>query len=281
LASTRFIGWRPKHKTFRLTVASAQQVKSIRLPLDLRPILIILAVVSIFDVKDFAQHWIRLEHVNQADVEAVLLPLETEDLQWVQPPFGENWFLPFAPAHGMKIADQWRPWWLGDRTFPPPYLTMMRNDEPLVPAERISFSGDLAVYRSTASPRYASLNAEPGDSPCTATGEGGDISITCDTDIAGQLVVLEYYLTGWNATVNGVDVPVGPWDNWLSIGIPAGVSKIDLRYRPWDVWAGVLCSIAGLCWAAWWLTGRPIRRNSSLSSLYDDAKNRFRPEIDR
>ncbi|CAN5886605.1 hypothetical protein BH24CHL4_BH24CHL4_08100 [soil metagenome] len=247
--------WRPRYRRLTLSISEASPGRSFDVPLDLRAVLIVLTLVSMLAIKNFTEHWISSGRPDMASVDEVLDPLATEELQWVQPPFGENWFAAFTTGRGLKIADQWRPWWLFDRVHPPAQLVAVRNGTPPESGEAVSSHDDVIVYQITNAPRYASFNGQPGASPCSATGQGGNVDIACDTSATGSVMVLETHHPGWQVTVNGDSQPVRRWGKWLAIDIPAGASTIKLRYRPWDVWIGVALAGIGLVWAAYWIAG--------------------------
>ncbi len=87
---------------------------------------------------------------------------------------------------------------------------------------------------------------------CQAHALGGTIDVVCPASGAGQLVVHEFYYSGWTAWRDGARTPL-LFSQWLSVDAPAGQHVYSFRYRPWDVWVGILFSLAGLaaCVALW------------------------------
>lgn len=64
---------------------------------------------------------------------------------------------------------------------------------------------------------------------------------------AGSLVVSEAYIAGWNASVDGTEVPVEPHDRaWISLPIGPGRHRVVLEYAPASYRLGMILSSLGL-----------------------------------
>lgn len=85
---------------------------------------------------------------------------------------------------------------------------------------------------------------------------GHDIAV--ETDAPGILVISEFALDGWRATVDGVAQPLLEANAGLmALPIPAGSHAVTLRYRPLDVVIGAAVSLLALV-AAVVLLRQPI-----------------------
>ena len=88
------------------------------------------ALLSIVQVRSVADEWLGTMTVPTADVNRILDQMDTEDLQWVQPPFGEENFVSAAVARNVKIAWFDRPWTFRGRPEPKAVLVASRQEEP-------------------------------------------------------------------------------------------------------------------------------------------------------
>jgi hypothetical protein len=69
------------------------------------------------------------------------------------------------------------------------------------------------------------------------------IVVETDADEAGLLVLGEVWYPGWQATVDGVRVPILRIEGILrGISIDEGAHRIEFRYEPWTVKAGITTS---------------------------------------
>jgi hypothetical protein len=251
--------WRPPAGAWKGVVRIGRSAaRRIRVRPDLRPVILVLVVIAIVDIRSFGQQWIQLVDVDRDDVAAVLTPLATEERQWVQPPLGERWHSLYIRSFDLKVANMWRPWHLSYRDYPPPYLEVTRGGEPLYPYTELAPPAEgLRLFSATESPAYTTFQGDPAQSTCVASGSGGAIGFVCEAETAGWIQILENDLPGWTASVDGKATDVRSNGQWLAVDIPAGTSKIELRYRPWDVWVGLGLALIGLVWAAVWIV--PVR----------------------
>lgn len=184
----------------------------------------------------------------------VVETVQTPEVEWIQPPWAEYFWLPLTEERGMKIAVFIRPWYWKDQKEIRPRLLALREDSPEF--EKITQVADFQIYLSP-DVHYASI--QTGDSeivPCSATGMWGDLDVTCNTEKPGTLTLQEYYRDGWTGQVDGQANSIIK-GMFLSVDLPAGNHSIQFRYRPWDVWVGALISIAGIVVAfLYWFKGR-------------------------
>ncbi len=186
-------------------------------------------------------------------VELVMQGLDENlsDSQWVNLPFGEQFWIQPALGRGYKIGfDFTRTWTWPERLPPSPYLEINYGNPP-PGLENISVVAGLQLHRSTSGPNYARVEHDDGTlSACTAQSAWGNIDVRCTLNRPGTLRVQEYVFSGWRARVDGETAALEE-SVWLEVGLPAGDSTVEFRYRPWDAPLGILVSLAGIVWAAW------------------------------
>jgi uncharacterized membrane protein YfhO len=88
------------------------------------------------------------------------------------------------------------------------------------------------------------------------------LRLETDSDSDGILVFSEIDYPGWQATVDGREVPILRANTALrAVPITAGIRSVEMVFRPWTVFAGlavsVLTLIAVLIGAIW------LRRGNS------------------
>jgi len=235
----------------RISFGSAEGSPSTHL--TTRWLLIPVLLVSLNGTYQFSRAWVgtaRLEPYVDQLLDALKLP----DLQWVNPPFGEHFFIERAPSRDMKMYVGIRRWYWRGRTAPEPVLEANRSGAP----QGMTLSQTVAGIGIYAAPgrEYASVTSELGNrSVCKATGSGGDIDVSCTSPQGGILTVTENSWSGWGATVDGRKVELTP-SRWLSVRVPAGTVQISFRYRPWDVPVGIAFMFLGML-ASWWVWHSP------------------------
>jgi hypothetical protein len=235
----------------RISFGSAEGSPSTHL--TTRWLLIPVLIVSLNGTYQFSRAWVgtaRLEPYVDQLLDALKLP----DLQWVNPPFGEHFFIERATSRDMKMYVGIRRWYWRGRTAPEPVLEANRSGAP----QGMTLSQTVAGIGIYAAPgrEYASVTSELGNrSVCKATGSGGDIDVSCTSPQGGILTVTENSWSGWGATVDGSKVELTP-SRWLSVRVPAGTVQISFRYRPWDVPVGIAFMFIGML-ASWWVWHSP------------------------
>ncbi len=215
---------------------------------SLRWLLVIPLVFSLRAGYQFSHHWLRVTHLNDS-VSAILDALRTPSLQWVQPPFGEHYFVEPAIRMGLKLSPGILTWDWKERTPPEPYLEASRAGAP-PDAYEIEVVHDVGIYGIIDDRDYASVQTDGGAIPCPASGRGGKVVVKCATPQAGELVVRENRWAGWYAWRDGERVSLSD-GRWLSLEAPAGEHEYRFRYLPWDVPLGILLSIVGIAVTIW------------------------------
>jgi hypothetical protein len=229
------------------------------LRLDLRWLLLIPAVLAISDAWSFNSHWIRSNQLGD-HVPLVVDALQTPDLQWVELPLGQHFYVEPAVDAGLKISiDFFRTWHWRDEPQPEPMLEASIHGVSDDMNERTRVEG---IYiNQNADNAYAMVWHGAGEATrCAAYGTGGDIDVQCELDQGGLLIVKERNWSGWKAHLDGEALRIRG-NTWLSVELPPGTHEVTFRYRPWDVWLGLFLFGVGLLLAGglWWLGGQPAR----------------------
>lgn len=208
---------------------------------SLTRLLVIMSLVySLQSCAQFASHWLKTTHLSD-EVFITLEHFKTNDLQWVNPPFGEHKYVEPAIEMGMKLSPGILTWNWRDRIRPPAWMD----------AERLAKSSPPFSVTFNAHPdnQYASIKSSQGMSACQATGSGGYIEVQCDSSEHGLLSVQENMWTGWYAWMDGNKMDlVG--DERLMVQAPAGKHTFIFRYLPWDVPLGLLMFFFGIVYCA-------------------------------
>lgn len=206
-------------------------------------LLIIPLALNLRAAANYARVWLASEWTRES-THQLLRALETESLQWVQPPFGLHFYLEPAISMGMKLSPGIKPWnWRGRET-PRPVLEANGTRRPTEAIEEIEEVAGIPIYRLDVPP-YAYVDHGDGLTPCRAEGRGGELTVECRSDREGELIVQENTWSGWRASVDGEAVPLTD-DRQLSVEAPAGVHTYRFRYQPWDVPLGLTLALLGL-----------------------------------
>ncbi len=189
----------------------------------------------------FSQIWIGTKHLP-GSLFAELETLQTDELEWVSPPFGEHVYVAPAIERGLKLSPGILPWnW--------------RNREPPPPSLRIE---DGRLIRSGEA--YAGVTIDGEVEPCAAAGTGGSLEVVCHIERAGILTVKENYWDGWRAWMDGKPIPLKSGVPWLEVEAPPGSHKFTFRYLPWDAPLGLFLFIIGCALSAFAWRGENFRK---------------------
>jgi hypothetical protein len=72
----------------------------------------------------------------------------------------------------------------------------------------------------------------------------GHLSVRVDTPARGILVLSELYYPGWQAWLDGQEVPIRRANTLLrAVEVPAGTHLVEMRFRPLSVYLGTLLSL--------------------------------------
>jgi hypothetical protein len=228
--------------------------------ISLRWLLILPLVWNLYTAYGFARNWLYTTELR-GDVQAVLRALHTPDLQWVEPPFGEHFWIEPAVGMGLKLSPGIMTWQWKGRALPKPYLEASRTGPP-VGGVQVEEAEGIPIYRHE-DQVYAFVRAEEETIQCHAFGIGGDLLVECSNHREGRLLVTENSWTGWYAWRDGERTALLE-DRWLSVDAPAGEHTYRFRYLPWDVPLGVFVSLLGIALCIWQWIQHPPSRNASL-----------------
>ena len=228
----------------RLSLTPSDQVDS-RTPAGLRLswLLLVPLAWSIKSAYDLGHTWVGSTLINETD-QRVLDALKTDSSQWVTPPFGEHYWMPFAYQAGLKVSPLIRPWHWHNRELPSAYLEATRQKKDYSTPGVVKTFGDITLLVHEEN-EYAAVETEAGAIPCRAQALGGHISVDCESDVPGTLVVHESQWTGWTAKRDGLPLKLNP-SQWLSVPAVEGRHHYEFRYRPWDVAVGLFLSLVGV-----------------------------------
>jgi len=228
--------------------------------ISLRWLLIVPLVWNVYTAYDLARTWLFTTELRQ-DVQDVLQALRTPDLQWVEPPFGEHYWIEAAIEEGLKLSPGIMTWQWKDRPFPKPYLEASRLGPPPDGVQVKEVEG-IPIYRFE-NREYAFVRTGGEVDPCQAFGTGGDLRVECSSPTGGRLIVRENSWAGWYAWRDGERASLLQ-DRWLSVAAPAGEHTYRFRYLPWDVPLGLLLSVLGVTLSVWqWFRHPPSQTRPS------------------
>ncbi len=231
------------------------QYKMESFTLSTKWLLILPLALSINSVYQFSKTFIHTSTLAE-DVLPTLSALQTDNSQWVNPPYGEQFFIDSAITQNLKVSPGIMPWVWRDRETPRPYLEASRSSSPGADYQIIQDLNGTGIYKNPKE-LYASITIDSGDIvPCIAQGTGGVIQVNCESDTSGILVVKENYYTGWHVQLNNAPAQLLRKGDWLSARSPAGKNIFIFRYLPWDVPLGIALSVLGiiLCIRMWMMT---------------------------
>jgi hypothetical protein len=218
--------------------------------------LLLAAVLCFFSLRsayNFSEEYLKIIPFT-GDMDAVLQTMATDELEWVQPPPGENIWVAYREDRNLKFASINRAWWWINRDTPKPRLYATHEQDP----ERtpVAVIDDTYIYLDP-DVHYASIaTASGGVVPCSARGRWGDLDVTCESEEGGVLTLQENSWDGWQAALDGNPAPIIPGTT-LAVAVPAGRHEVSFRYRPWDVALGAGLTVFGVVLAAVYLwTGR-------------------------
>ena len=206
-------------------------------------LLIIPLIISLRQGYQFSQMWIHTQDLNP-EINQVIDALKTESLEWVQTPFGEHLYIEPAVRRGYKLSPGIMTWRWKSRDFPLAHLEASHSGPPQDASKVIKYVNQVAIYQRP-KVHYASITNGSHETPCRAYGTGGKLSVRCDSDHGGNLVLKEYTWSGWKAWRNDQRVRlIGK--TWLTVEAPPGNHTYTFRYQPWDVPLGLFLSGVGI-----------------------------------
>jgi len=234
-----------------LSLRMAEQPDVSTRQLSLKWLLVIPLLLSLHGNSTFAHRWLRTTPLGNG-VGQILSALKTPSLQWVEPPFGEHYFIEPAVAMGLKISPGIMPWHWEGRPPPPAALEAGRSGPPPGTDSRVATVDGVSIYARRGE-QYAEVIAAGGRTPCFADGSGGWLEVKCSAVAPGRLVVKENVWSGWRAWRDGVGVRL-LGEKWIEVEAPAGKHVYVFRYLPWDVPLGLfLFAVGGVLCILFWI----------------------------
>lgn len=212
-------------------------------PFPTQWIIIIPLIFSLHQGYQFTKLWIHTYEESPV-VAQVVEGLKTDTLQWVQPPFGEHIYIEPAVRMGLKISPGIMPWHWKDRSIPTAYLEASHSGQPMETSIVHKKINDIIIY-SRPEQEYAVVINETNITSCEAQGTGGTLTVKCNSEYAGELIVKEYNWFGWKGWIDGKEVNLFG-DQWITVEAPVGFHIYTFRYLPWDVPLGLGLSIIGI-----------------------------------
>jgi len=228
-------------------------------------IIIILLVFSLYQGYQFTKVWI-LTHEQNPEIYLVLEELQTDTLQWVEPPFGEHFYIEPAIRLGLKTSPGIMTYRWKDRNFPEAYLEASYSGQPEGTSEVLTNINTIVIY-SRPDQEYAAVINETQKTPCQAQGTGGNLTVTCDAEYNGRLVIQENNWSGWKGWMDGKRVNIFG-KQWISVEAPSGFHVYTFRYLPWDVPLGLILSALGILLSiiVWYCSSQRLDRILESSS---------------
>jgi len=228
-------------------------------------------IFSLYQGYQFTTIWINT-YVENPVVARVIEELKTDTLEWVQTPYGEHIYVEPAVGMGLKISPGIIPWQWENRYLPVSYLEASHAGQPKGTTGILKKVDDVNIYIRP-DQEYAAVITETLHTPCQAQGKGGHLTVKCDSEHAGRLVIKENLVTGWKGWMDGKEVAIYG-DQWISVEAPSGFHVYSFRYRPWDVPLGLAISGIGIifCVFFWYSPSPKIdiffnRKSSGLSEI--------------
>jgi hypothetical protein len=225
-----------------LWINFSEQITLPHWKIPLRWLLILPLVFSLQRGYQFSRHWTNTDYIGDG-IFQLLDTLKTDTLQWVNPPFGEHYYIVTGIDKGLKLSPGIRAWQWKGRLLPIPSLEAIRE---LPPEDTIAvITVDQVGIYERPKEHYAAVVSDGSQQPCTATGGGGKITVECITPESGKLVVKENTWTGWKAWMDGERIPL-TGNQWLEVNALSGKHTYQFLYRPWDVPLGLFLSLVGV-----------------------------------
>lgn len=237
---------------YRLRLHSRLREHRLVVTIDLRILVVLLALVMVRGVANEGRQWLNLEDWNGNRESTVASAVQTDELGWISDPTLNRRFQLLGPSYNLKIANIIRPWWIDDKSEPLPWAYVNADAQP--DGTRAEANGDVAFWVASEGNPYARIQQPNGEFvECRATGRGGDIRVRCPEGVAGELVVQERAFPGWSATVDGSAMATKTDGTWLEVPLPTGGSDVRLTFQPRYFWWGLALTCVGLVWALWWI----------------------------
>jgi hypothetical protein len=227
-------------------------------------LLIIPTIWSISVVYNFNQVFLATEKTQ--DLYNGIHSMTTSSTQWVEIPFGDHWWVEPALDSGLKLTNVAAPWWWEGRDNPEPYL-MVRSPNDAEGEEIDPKLIDKPIFRETEH-SYAFIEMDNTIKTCHAFSNGGHITVKCNTDFAGRLLVMENMWSGWRAWMDGEPIKLVGFER-LEVIAPAGEHIYQFRYQPRDVFLGLALSLIGVILSIYIWRTNPVSNMETKETYLD------------
>ena len=233
-----------------LWVGLSEKLEARSIRLSLYWLLLIPLFLSLKSGYEFTKAWVYTDRSSEK-IQELLEELKTETLQWVNPPFGEHFYIEPAVNMGLKLSPGILTFRWKDREMPVAMREANRKGPPPGPVQKIAEVDDIPIYERLDQP-YAAVYSDNAQQPCQAYGSGGHIDVYCNTTTPGTLYVKENMWSGWKVWLDGERLQL-LGSEWLGADAPAGSHVYQFRYQPWDVPLGIFFLFLGcvLCVYLW------------------------------
>ncbi len=225
--------------------------------------------------QQFGEQYLRLVRQPIEDMAPVYDALKTPAMQWVDAPFGDEYWIGQAIERNLKLSYIGRVWMWNGRQDPMPVLEASQKGAP-DGMSLVTTEGKVKIYAPPSGNEYAAVTHPDGTrTVCSASGIGGNIDVRCDLSQPGTLQIKENYFSGWKASASGESLGVSHPSGWIEVALPAGQSTVQFRYRPWDVPAGIGIMFFGLALAGFFIVRREPERAARIGKIANDRQESF------
>jgi hypothetical protein len=229
-----------------ITINLEKPISLFKNSISLKWLLIFPLVIGLNQAFQFTKSFYYTIKLDE-DMFTILNELSTEDIQWIQTPFGEHYWIEPAIDMGYKVSPGIKPWRLMDNKPPLPFLEVTRNklefdENKILISENLP---NVFIYKNE-NATYASVKTLGEVINCEASGGNGYIEVKCPENVKyGRLIIKENSLNGWIAWAGENKIQlVG--EDWLEILIVPGINNYKFQYIPSDVSSGFLLMFIGL-----------------------------------
>jgi hypothetical protein len=158
---------------------------------DPRWLLVIPLALALRSEQRFAANFLTLSRQPIETMAPVLDALATTDVQWVSPPFGEEYWIGQLAERNLKWGTFGRVWHWKGRPDPTPVFEASRKGPP-EGMIHVATVADIGIYAPPPGSEYAAVTHTDGTrTVCTASAVGGNIDVTCDLTQPGRVEVKE------------------------------------------------------------------------------------------
>jgi hypothetical protein len=238
----------------KLGISLSGEEKKKKLSFSLMWIVLIPLIINVKTAHEFTKfYWTPT--ILHNGIYTVLEELQTDTLQWVEPPWGEQMWMEPGIRMGMKISHGTAPWWIKGQATPAPKMFGSREmvEDAGDNLRFVTFVENVHIYINSAEEYAAVVHPDGQMTPCRASGKGGRLEVVCNNEVPGELVVKEYMWSGWKAWIDGERTTLYGYD-FLLVEAPAGKHTYTFRFFSSDVVLGLGLLVMGITLCIFTLT---------------------------